>query len=106
MMRVLLFLWFVPIVLLGAWYGLSANDWNMGTRMFSREMHDLVFGLYGKLLGMEPEALPPLVAKAVAVDSLIVLAIAAFRWRKKWWPSVSAYFRPALPAAGQGSPAE
>ena len=78
----------------------------MGTRMFSREMHDLVFALYGKLLGMEPEALPPLVAKAVVVDSLIVLAIAAFRWRKNWWPKVSQYFRPELPVSGQGTPAE
>ena len=105
-MRILLVLWFFPIVLLGTWYGLSANDWHMGTRIFSRELHDLVFGLYGKLLGMEPEALPPLVAKAVFVDSLIVLAIAAFRWRAKWWPHVSQYLRPELPASGQGSPAE
>lgn len=105
-MRVLLFLWFVPIVLLGTWYGLSVNDWHLGTRMFSREMHDLVFGLYGRMLGMQPEALPPLVAKAVVMDSLIVLGIAAFRWRKNWWPKVSQYFRAELPVTGQGSPAE
>ncbi len=105
-MRVLLLLWFVPIVLLGAWYGLSVNDWHMGTRMFSREMHDLVFSLYGRLLNVDPEALPLMVAKAVVVDSLVVLGIAAFRWRSSWWPKVSLYFRPELPVSGQGSPAE
>ena len=105
-MRVLLVLWFVPIALLLAWYTLAANDWNMGTRMFSREMHDLVFGLYGKILGMDPKDLPAFAAKAIVVDSLIVLAIAAFRWRKSWWPKVSQYFRSELPVGGQGSPAE
>lgn len=105
-MRTLLILWFVPIVLLGVWYGLSVNDWNLGTRIFSRELHDLVFGLYGKLLGIEPEALPPMVFKAVIFDSLIVLAIVAIRWRKKWWPTVSAFFRPSLRTTDQGSPAK
>jgi len=105
-MRVLLILWFVPIVLLGVWYGLSVNDWHMGTRIFSRELHDLVFGLYGKMLGMHPSELPPLLAKAIAFDSLIVLAIVAFRMRKKWWPSVSRLLRPEIPATVPGSPAE
>ena len=105
-MRVLLILWFVPIALLGVWYGLSVNDWHFGTRIFSRELHDLVFGLYGRMLGMPPAELKPLVFKAVLLDSLLVLGIAAFRWRKKWWPAVSRYLRPEIAAAGQGSPAE
>lgn len=105
-MRILLILWFVPVVLLGLWYGLSVNDWNFGTRLFSREMHDLVFGLYGRVLGMQPEALPPLLARAVALDSLVVFAIVAFRWRARWWPTVKAYLRPELLVSGQGSPAE
>ena len=99
-------MWFVPIVLLGVWYGLSANDWHMGTRIFSRELHDLVFGLYGKMLGMDPKELPGLLAKAVAFDSLIVLAIVAFRMRKKWWPAVSNLLRPEIPVTAPGSPAE
>ena len=105
-MRILLILWFVPIVLMGVWYGLSVNDWHFGTRIFSRELHDLVFGLYGRLLGMEPEALPAVLAKAVAFDSLVVLAIVAFRMRARWWPSIRAILKPELPATGQGSPAE
>ena len=83
-----------------------ANDWHMGTRIFSRELHDLVFGLYGKMLGMDPKELPGLLAKAVAFDSLIVLAIVAFRMRKKWWPAVSNLMRPEIPVTAPGSPAE
>ena len=105
-MRVLLILWFVPVVLIALWYGLSVNDWHLGTRILSREMHDLVFGLYGRLLGVQPESLPPLLARAVAFDSLVVFAIVAFRLRANWWPSVKAYLRPELHVAGQGSPAE
>ena len=105
-MRILLILWFVPVALLGVWYGLSVNDWHMGTRIFSRELHDLVFGLYGKLLGMQPEELPPVLARAIALDSLVVFAIVAFRMRARWWPTVKSYLRPELPVTGQGSPAE
>ena len=81
-MRVFLALWFFPIVLLGAWYGLSSNDIHFGWRILTRETHDLVFHLYGQMLGMDPEVLPGLVMKAIAFDSLLVMAIAAFRWRK------------------------
>ena len=50
--------------------------------------HDLVFEIYGNILGLPPESLPPLVARAIAVDSLIVFAIIGFRKRKQiaaWW---------------------
>ena len=92
--------------LMGIWYGLSVNDWHFGTRIFSRELHDLVFQIYGKLLGMEPEALPALLAKAVIFDTLIVFGIVAYRWRAKWWPTVRQYFRPEANTIGSSSPAE
>ncbi len=107
-MRALLILWLTPIFLLSTWYGLSVNDINFGTTFFSKEMNDLVFNIYGDLLGIDPKLIPSMVAKALAFDSLFVLAIIAYRLRKKWWPSFSRLFRaePELPVVGQGSPAE
>ena len=82
-MKWFLILWFVPITLIASWYGLSYHDINFGFIMLSRQVHDMVFQIYGDMLGMAPEAIPPLLLKALIVDSLIVLAIAAFRWRKQ-----------------------
>lgn len=86
-MKWFLILWIVPVCLLGAWYGLSYYDMNFGFVMLSRQIHDLVFQIYGNILGVPPEDLPRMVFKAVAVDSLIVLGIVLFRYRKgliKW----------------------
>ena len=87
-MRWFLIFWAGPIVFLGAWYWLSYYDMNFGIFMLTRQAHDLVFAVYGHVLGLPPESIPPLVARAIAVDSLIVLAIIAFRKRKAiaaWW---------------------
>jgi hypothetical protein len=87
-MKWFLILWAGPVLLLGAWYGLSYYDMSFGFFMLTRQTHDLVFQIYGNILGIDPEALPPLVARAIAVDSLIVLAIVAFRKRRQiaaWW---------------------
>ena len=109
-MRVLLILWLAPITLLTVWYGLSYHDINFGTAMFSRQLHDLVFELYGKILGVAPEAVPLMALKAIALDSLLVLAIIAYRMRKRWWPTVRGLFNspaaPALHTAGSSNPAE
>ena len=85
-MRLLLILWFVPLALFWGWYALSANDWNMGMLFFSREIHDKVFEIYGRTLGVDPALIPGMAAAACAFDSAIVLAIAAFRWRSSWGP--------------------
>jgi hypothetical protein len=77
-----LILWFLPISLMGAWYGLSYHDINFGFLMLSRQVHDMVLQIYGNMLGMEPDAIPPLLLKAIILDSLILLGIAAFRWRR------------------------
>lgn len=87
-MKWFLILWAGPVLLLAAWYGLSYYDISFGFFMLTREAHDLVFRIYGSVLGIEPETIPPLVARAIAVDSLIVMAIIAFRKRKHiaaWW---------------------
>lgn len=87
-MRWFLLFWGGPILFLGAWYWLSYNDMNFGIFMLTRETHDTVFRVYGEVLGLPPEVIPGLVARAIVVDSLILFAIIAFRRRRQimdWW---------------------
>ncbi|MDH4439126.1 MAG: DUF6105 family protein [Rhizobium sp.] len=87
-MKTFLLLWAAPIALLGAWYSLSYYDMSFGIFMLTRDAHDLVFQIYGNVLGIAPETIPPLVMRAVVVDSLVLFAIMAFRRRKQiraWW---------------------
>lgn len=87
-MKWFLFLWAMPVAFLGGWYGLSYYDMNFGFFMLTRETHDLVFRIYGNILGIPPQDLPPLVARAIVVDSFLVLGLIAFRRRRKiaaWW---------------------
>lgn len=102
-MKWFLIFWAGPIVLLGSWYGLSANDLSFGMFMLTRQAHDLVFQIYGDVLGIAPETIPPLVARAIAVDSLIVFALIGFRKRKAlmaWWRGTQSSKAPAaLPSA-------
>ncbi|MDH6294797.1 hypothetical protein SAMN03159422_00540 [Agrobacterium fabrum] len=87
-MKWFLILWAGPVALLGSWYWLSYYDMSFGFYMLTRQTHDLVFEIYGNILGIPPENLPPMVARAIAVDSLIVFTILAYRKRKQiatWW---------------------
>jgi hypothetical protein len=87
-MKWFLFFWAAPLALLGGWYGLSYYDMNFGTFILSRHAHDLVFAIYGKILGLDPKAVPPLIARALVLDSLFVFALMTFRRRAKilaWW---------------------
>lgn len=87
-MKWFLILWAGPVMLLGSWYSLSYYDMSFGVFMLTRQAHDLVFQIYGNVLDIPPETIPPLVARAIAVDSLIVFAIIAFRKRAAivaWW---------------------
>ena len=87
-MKWFVILWAGPILLLGSWYGLSYNDVNFGFFMLTRQTHDLVFQVYSQVLGIPPEDIPPLVARAIVIDSLVVFAVIAFRRRKRiaaWW---------------------
>lgn len=81
-MKWFLILWATPILLLGSWYSLSYYDISFGFFMLSRAGHDLVFQVYGDILGLPPETIPPLVMRAIVVDSLVVFAFIAFRRRK------------------------
>ncbi|AOF91087.1 DUF6105 family protein [Sinorhizobium sp. RAC02] len=87
-MKWFLILWAGPIALIGSWYGLSYYDMSFGFFMLTRDAHDLVFQIYGHILGIPPESLPPLVLRAIIFDSFLVLGIIAFRRRKQifaWW---------------------
>lgn len=82
-MKWFLILWAVPIALLGSWYGLSYYDINFGYRILSRELHDLVFVIYGNLLGVPAEDVPGMVLKAILVDSVLVAGIVVLRYRRQ-----------------------
>ncbi|PSJ61829.1 DUF6105 family protein [Kumtagia ephedrae] len=81
-MRWILILWALPLAVFWGWFGLSYYDMNFGYVMLSRGLHDLVFELYGELLGLEPATIPWLLAKAFVIDTLILFGILAFRRRR------------------------
>ncbi|OKP72167.1 DUF6105 family protein [Ensifer adhaerens] len=98
-MKWFLILWGGPILLLGSWYGLSYYDMSFGFFMLTRQTHDLVFQIYGNVLGIPPETIPPLVARAIVVDSLIVFAIIGFRKRRQ----IATWYRRRFGAAAPQS---
>jgi len=97
-MKWLLFFWALPLAVLGSWYGLSYYDINFGYMILTRQMHDLVFQIYGKILGLPPQDIPPLVLKAIIMDSCVLFLVLAFRRRKAiiaWWKSRQSSRTPA-----------
>lgn len=98
-MKWFLMLWAMPILLLGGWYGLSYYDQSFGIFMLTRQAHDLVFQVYGHVLGLPPQDIPGLVARAIVLDSILIFAIIAFRRRKRiaaWWRARRAQSAPVL----------
>ena len=98
-MKWFLIFWGGPVAFLGAWYGLSYYDINFGLFILSRQMHDLVFQIYGQILGIPPAELPPLVLRAVLFDGLIVLGLLALRRRL----AIFAWWKNRGPAGSQGN---
>ena len=89
-MKWFLVFWAGPIFFLGSWYWLSYYDMSFGVFMYTRQVHDLTFQVYGKILGLPPESIPPLVLRAIIFDSLLVFSLIGLRKRKKiwaWWRS-------------------
>ncbi len=87
-MKWVLIFWAGPLVFLGSWYGLSYYDMSFGIFMLTRQAHDLVFQVYGNVLGIPPETIPPLVLRAIIFDSFLVFGILAWRKRETirlWW---------------------
>lgn len=81
-MKLLLVFWALPLLILGFWYYLSSNNLHFGFFMLTREAHDMVFGLYANMLGLPADILPPLVLRAVIVDSLLLFGLLVFRKRR------------------------
>lgn len=79
MIRGLVLFWFLPIAFFWSWYYISYYDLGFGLFFYSRELHDMVFAVYGATLGVEPEALPGMLAKVLMVDSSIVFGLIALR---------------------------
>ena len=73
----------MPLVVFWGWFFLSLNDMNFGYVILSRQVHDLVFQLYGNILGIDPEIIPPMVARACVFDGFVLCAIWAFRRRRE-----------------------
>lgn len=87
-MRYVLGFWALPMGFFWGWYYLSLNDINFGTSFLSKQMHELVFNVYGQVLGIDPLTIPPLVMRACIFDTFIIFGILAFRRRKditNWW---------------------
>lgn len=89
-MKWLLIFWAAPIAFLFSWYGLSYYDINFGYAILSRDLHDLVFSIYGNMLGVDPAAVPGLVLKAIVVDTALVFALVWLRVKRK---TVGSLFR-------------
>ncbi|MEZ5811499.1 MAG: DUF6105 family protein [Rhizobiaceae bacterium] len=103
-MRYVLIFWAVPMSLFWGWYYLSFNDINFGMLFFSRALHDFVFDVYASQLGVAPEVLPPMIAKACVVDTFLIAGILAWRRRRQiaeWWRSRNGASRPAVLEAGR-----
>ena len=82
-MRWIFAIWAAPLVIFWGWFALSFNNIHFGYVLLSRPGHDLVFELYGKILGIDPAIIPWLVAKACVFDTLLLLAFWAFRRRRQ-----------------------
>ena len=82
-MKYIFAVWATPLVLFWGWYFLSLNDINFGSIYLSRRLHDLVFQIYGNVLGIDPKMIPAMIAQACVVDTAILVAIWAFRRRRE-----------------------
>ena len=80
-MKWLLVFWAVPVTFLGGWYTLSYYDMNFGLQFLSRDMHDVVFMVYGNILGVDPAVVPGMVFKAILVDTAIVFGLVFLRYK-------------------------
>jgi hypothetical protein len=81
-MRTLIALWLAPLAVFWGWYWLSLYDLGLGSMLFGPALHAEVFTVCGSWLGIDPEALPGLLAKACLIDALLAAALIALRFRR------------------------
>ena len=82
-MRWIFAMWAAPLVIFWGWFALSFYNIHFGYVLLSRPGHDLVFELYGNILGIDPATIPWLAAKACVFDTLLLLTFWAFRRRRQ-----------------------
>lgn len=82
-MRFVMIAWALPLCAFWGWFLLSFHDVNFGSVYLSRGFHDLLFRLYGEILGIDPARIPWMAAKACVFDTILLLGILAFRRRKQ-----------------------
>lgn len=82
-MRYLIALWLAPLLLFWSWFGLSYYNMNFGYVLLTRQAHDLIFELYGEVLGIDPTIIPGMIVKACIFDSFLLAGILAFRRRRR-----------------------
>jgi Family of unknown function (DUF6105) len=82
-MRYIVMLWALPLVLFWGWFGLSYYNMHFGYVALTRQFHDVIFELYGELLGLDPATIPWLLVRALVFDTFLLLGIWAFRRRRE-----------------------
>jgi hypothetical protein len=88
MMRYILIFWALPMSFIWGWYFMSLNDLNLGSIYLSNHFHQLVFNLYGQIIGVDPAHIPTLLARACIFDTVLIFGVLAFRRRddiRSWW---------------------
>ena len=106
LMKYIVAIWATPLLLFWGWFFLSLNDMNFGYIMLTRQVHDLVFQLYGDFLGVDPASIPAMVAQACIFDTGLIAAIWAFRRRRElaaWARAGWARYRDRDPAISTGA---
>ena len=108
MIRYLFWLWFLPLTLFWGWYGLSYYNVSFGMTFLSRDLHNLVFHIYGSILGIDPATIPGLFLKACIFDTFLIFGFVAFRKRRRirqWWQERKAV-QTADPASEPADPVQ
>jgi Family of unknown function (DUF6105) len=100
-MRYILIFWAGPMSFFWGWYFLSLHDFGNGSGFFSRQMHEMVFNIYGSILDMDPSVIPGHAARACVFDTVLIFGIIAYRKRRQ----IMDYIR-ALRAPAQEAPRE
>lgn len=110
MIRYLLIFWVLPLGSFWGWFSLSYFNAGLGTIYLTRGFHDLYFNLCGEILGVPPEAVPILIAKACVVDTLVIFGLIAIGKRRRiaaWFNNFRQLPNPGgKSAADQAPPAE
>lgn len=78
-MKYLLIFWGIPVGSLALWYGLSFNNINFGYIVLSREFNDVVFQIYGQILGIDPSVIRSALIRLLLVDTVIIFAFFYFK---------------------------